>query len=112
MKATYTDTEDGGKAIDTIEAIKVYSVLEGSRVLLKDRQPGLSYYEMRHGETDWTQPISIELGVVVNFWGTLILPKPLPLTAHPSSFIELTPEQSEGFMWKAQLQPENEGRAA
>lgn len=36
-------------------------------------------YEVRHD--DWCQgdPVEISLGVLVNFWGTLIMKEPLPL---------------------------------
>jgi len=35
------------------------------------------YYAMRHGESDWACPITIEKFVCANYWGLIGAPKPL-----------------------------------
>jgi hypothetical protein len=55
-------------------------VKEDTRIPKKDRDPKLYYYETRHSENDWTQPIGIETFVFVNFLGTLVTNVPLELT--------------------------------
>lgn len=58
----------------------IVAVKEDTRIPKKDRDPKLYYYEMRHGGSDWTQPIVIEDFVFVNFLGTLVTNVPLELT--------------------------------
>lgn len=38
---------------------------------------GWYFYEVRHADNDWCEPIEIGLGVLVNFYGTLITKEPL-----------------------------------
>ena len=38
---------------------------------------GLYVYEVRHDEEDWTEPVEIKRGILVNFLGTLISTEPL-----------------------------------
>jgi hypothetical protein len=59
------------------------------RVLPTQRVKGYSYYETRHGDNNWCVPLTIELGVCVNFCGTLVTKEPLDL----ASFIDITAEQ-------------------
>ncbi|MNQ77576.1 hypothetical protein D3C85_924560 [compost metagenome] len=40
------------------------------RIPAAERKPGYFYYEMRHGNGQWT-PLTIEHGVLVNFCGTI-----------------------------------------
>lgn len=40
------------------------------RIRSAERKPGYFYYEMRHGQGQWT-PLTIEHGVFVNFCGTI-----------------------------------------
>jgi len=51
-------------------------LFEGIRVPEADRDPELHYYELRHGD-DPMFPVSIETGVFVNFWGTMIAKRPV-----------------------------------
>jgi hypothetical protein len=38
---------------------------------------GWYFYEVRHADNDWCEPVEVALGVLVNFWGTLITKEPL-----------------------------------
>ena len=62
-----------------IQPEDIVAAEENTRIPIKDRDPKLHYYEMRHSESDWTQPIGIEGFVFVNFLGTLVTNKPLEL---------------------------------
>lgn len=37
------------------------------------------FYEVRHDDEDWGYPCQVALGILVNFYGTLIADQPLPL---------------------------------
>lgn len=46
----------------------------------KDTIPkGYYVYEMRHADNDWCEPVEIGLGILVNFFGTLLVKEPLGL---------------------------------
>lgn len=38
---------------------------------------GWYFYEIRHADNDWCEPVEVSLGVLVNFMGTLITTKPI-----------------------------------
>ena len=40
---------------------------------------GWIMYEVRHSEYDWTEPVEIALGVLVNHMGTLLVKEPFEL---------------------------------
>lgn len=62
-----------------IQPEDIVEVVESVRIPKKDRSQKLYYYEMRHNESNWVEPISIELFVAVNFLGTLVTNVPLEL---------------------------------
>ena len=50
----------------------------------KDSIPeGYLMYEIRHDDNGWGEPVEIALGVLVNFFGTVIVKEPLPLEPSP-----------------------------
>jgi hypothetical protein len=85
-------------------------VFEGKRVFLKDRDTRKNYYEMRHGEADYTLPLSVERVVWANFYGTLVSDTPIIALENKvrRASIELTKAESERLMWDAH----NSGRIA
>lgn len=46
--------------------------IKTERVKLDERAASLFYYGIRHSDSDWGKPVTIEPNVVVNFFGTLI----------------------------------------
>ena len=56
---------------------------------------GYNKYEMRHPESDWSIPCSVETKVWCNFWGTLITRADLNLTDEKGSYMELTQYEGE-----------------
>lgn len=68
----------------------------------RERAPGKDYFQygMRHGESDWTCPISIEEFVFANFWGVIRTPKPLSLS---NGYLNLTRREAEGFAERRSL---------
>lgn len=42
-----------------------------SRITNSDKIEGFNYYEIRHDDESQGTPVTIEPGVMVNFWGTL-----------------------------------------
>lgn len=59
----------------------------------KEFPEGFWFYPLRHDETDWAQPMTIEPTVVVNYWGVIGLPRPLDFLIE--DWILLTPEEGE-----------------
>lgn len=66
----------------------------------KDTIPnGWHFYEVRHDDNDWCEPIEIALGVLVNHFGTLITKEPLPLeqsTNTDNAYLYIDPDKD----WK------------
>jgi len=52
------------------------------------------YYAMRHGESDWACPVTIEKFVYANFWGVIGTPKPLSFS---NGCLKLTRREAERF---------------
>lgn len=86
------------------KGVEVVKVEEGPRISKEERTQHQSdnhhIYAMRHSEDDWSLPVTIERGVMVNYWGYMITKEPLELTDSNSlgsdpSFIELT--EDEGY---------------
>ena len=53
------------------------------------------YYAMRHGESDWACPITIEESVCANYWGLIGTPKLLSFSNE--GCLELTRREAERF---------------
>lgn len=69
----------GGKKAQkkALERWKLQKVVD-RRISQSERDEALFYYELRHDEADWTEPVTIEKNAVfVNFWGTLVTSEPL-----------------------------------
>ena len=67
----------------------------GERIPQEKAHIGYPYsYHIRHDEDDWTCPISIERFVVVNFFGTVFMKKPLEFGA--DDYIEIEQFELEG----------------
>ena len=54
-------------------------------------------YDIRHAETAWDKPITIEKRVWVNFWGTIFTNKSLDKFFNDFSYILLTRKEIECF---------------
>jgi hypothetical protein len=60
------------------------------------------YYPMRHGESDWACPITIERYVLVNFWGMIGTPKPLRFSKG-CGYLNLRRNDAERFAERSQV---------
>lgn len=70
--------------INNIDCILYYD----ERISSEKAPLGYSYmYQIRHDEDDWTQPITLERLVVVNFFGTVFMTEPLEFDN--SAYIEI-----------------------
>jgi|GEM_PF-5624645 len=66
------------------------------RIPSDERQEGLFYYDIRHDEEDWCEPVTVEPGVLVNHFGTMVTTKPLTFsTEFGFQSIEITEEEKE-----------------
>jgi hypothetical protein len=71
-------------------------VFEGRPESKKAEYPGeYFYYPIRHSDRDWACPATIEKHVLVNHWGMIGTPRPLPLT---DGYLTLTRRESERFV--------------
>lgn len=68
-----------------------------ARIKKESRDPDLYYYEIRHSDSDWGNPVTIEEAVVVNFFGILI--SKLPLQLGPNSCIRLNKAEQQLFSY-------------
>lgn len=83
-----------------IEGASVVYVFEG-RIPKEQRHEHLHYYAMRHDDTDWSEPVSIEIGVLANFFGMIVTSSPiLSLTPKPTD--------SEGKWYRIPIHPDEE----
>jgi len=55
----------------------VNAILVEKRIPEEERNSGLYYYGVRHSDDDWGKPVTIEVNVRFNFYGTLITDEPL-----------------------------------
>lgn len=68
------------------------------RIPQEERNPDLHYYNLRHADDNWFEPISVEHFVMVNHCGSIVTTRPLELndgiTSNP--YLDLTEE--EGYL--------------
>ena len=91
-----------------IEDSEVLYIREG-RIKREERYDDFHYYDMRHDDNDWSEPITIEKAVGVNFFGTLVTNKPIafieqgndiPLGEEPDENPELLDLIMENRNWR------------
>lgn len=72
----------GGERMSYIRKVRGIDCLfmEGACATPTKKYP--YYYEARHSDKDWTTPSTIEDSVVVNFWGSVLACKPLPVRGY------------------------------
>lgn len=80
-----------------IRGKEVVKVVETNRIKKEEaaqaKKDNHHVYMMRHGESDWSTPVTIEPGVLVNYWGYLITKEPLDNPGPDSLYIVLTEEE-------------------
>ncbi len=57
---------------------------------------GWYFYEVRHADNDWCEPVEVALGVLVNFLGTLITKEPIlpePFTSDDDTYVYIDLEK-------------------
>ena len=62
---------------------------------------GWYFYEVRHDDFCYGDPIEIALGVLVNHWGTLITKEPLELVPEPephNAYLDIDPERDWAYL--------------
>lgn len=65
----------------TINGKKYKGILYEDYRITEVYRKGLNTYGLRHSEDDWGAPVSVAPGyLIVNFFGTFITNKPLPIT--------------------------------
>ena len=52
---------------------------------------GCYMYEVRHSDNDWCEPVEIALGVLVNFFGTILVKEPF--------LLETLPGTNNAYLW-------------
>ncbi|PKR82486.1 LPD28 domain-containing protein [Heyndrickxia camelliae] len=67
------------------------------RIKQADRKKDLHYYEIRHSDENWGEPVCIRHGILVNHFGTIAARTPLPLKKDDFGYeeIELTEDEAE-----------------
>lgn len=70
------------------------------RIPHADRKHDLFYYEIRHSDEDFWEPVTIEPSVIVNNWGTIVFKLPIDHMMDTSTHwhqIELTDQESNNL---------------
>lgn len=75
-----------------------------TRIKQADRTGKLYYYECRHGESDWSEPSTVEHRVVVNFWGTVTSEVPLEFK-DGEDYLDLTEKERFALLAEALFSP-------
>lgn len=78
----------------------ILEVREGVHIANEDRKPGLYYYELRHGEADWTLPVTVEKRAWANYWGIIVCREPILLPENAmedgsAPYMDLTEEEGK-----------------
>jgi hypothetical protein len=65
---------------------------------LKNQSPKKFYYEMRHGESDWGEPVTVEPAVLCNRWGVMKAKSPLKFRQKLDPYILLTRKEKDNIL--------------
>lgn len=71
-------------AWEKVEVLGQDGLYTDERIDRESVPSGWYLYEVRHDDEDWGEPVEIALGVMVNFYGTLLVEEPIELT--PNTF--------------------------
>lgn len=71
-------------AWEKVEVLGLDGLFTELRVEKETIPDGWYVYEVRHDDEDWSEPVEIALGVMVNFYGTLLVEEPIEL--EPNAF--------------------------
>lgn len=71
---TLSVKKENSEEIEEISGILIDERLDPATV-----PNGFYCYDLRHSEDDWSEPIAIERGVLVNFMGRFLVDTPLPI---------------------------------
>lgn len=63
------------------------------RIKGPEQEPNLFYYHIRHSDSDWGKPISVEKHVLVNHFGTLVSTVSLDFLFEKKEYYTLKPCQ-------------------
>lgn len=71
------------------------------RIDRKTIPEGWFMYEVRHDDEDWSNPVEIGLGILVNFFGTIITKEELkliPSTVTNNAYLDIDPEKDWNYI--------------
>ena len=87
--------QDANKiAMGRVEFLESPALFVDVRIDRDTVPPGLHMYETRHAENDFTEPVQVMNGVIINFHGTLLTTEPLEI---PMDGIDLDGNPFEDF---------------
>lgn len=76
-------------AVDEHTTKDVVGILIDERMQCDDVPDCWKVYDLRHDESDWGEPISIEPGVLVNFMGRFLTEEKLAFPASPNNYFNV-----------------------
>lgn len=68
----------------------IVGILIDERMQCDDVPSDWHVYDIRHADDDWSEPISIEPGVLVNFMGRFLTDQELTFPDTPNNYIEVS----------------------
>ena len=64
---------------DTVAVLGKECLFSDLRIDRETIPEGYTMYEVRHSDEDWGEPVEIAIGIMVNFYGTLLTKEPFDL---------------------------------
>ena len=70
------------------------------RIRQEQREIDLFYYDIRHAEEDWSEPVTVEPHVLVNHFGTIVTTKPISFEPDDdgNAYLEITNEEKDEIL--------------
>lgn len=76
----------------TVEVLGKECLFVDMRIDRETVPEGYTMYEVRHADDDWGEPVEIAIGILVNFYGTLLTKEPFdlePSAVTNNSYLEI-----------------------
>lgn len=87
---------------EVIELLDELCLFVDERINRASVPKGLYLYEVRHADEDWGEPVEIAEGILVNFFGTILSKKELPLEELPEWGTAYLDFDEEDWGWLGQ----------
>ena len=90
---------DNQKALFYFRGVPVIHVTS-AHIRQDEREVDLYYYDIRHSDQDWSDPVTIEPFVMVNHFGTIVTTEPIEFPTHEEEapYLPITDEEKKKIL--------------